>query len=89
MEWFAHHWTWGVAVASIIGTVANIYKKPWCFVVWLFTNSIWCIYNLIIREYSQSLLWGVYTVLAVWGMVQWYREQERGVVVCAPDATDE
>ena len=29
-------WTWAVTAASIVGTVANIYKKRWCFIVWLF-----------------------------------------------------
>lgn len=62
---------WMVTAASIIGTVANIYKKSWCFILWFFTNSIWCIYDYVIGAYAQSALFLVYVGLAVWGIYEW------------------
>lgn len=32
-------WTWLIALASITGAVANIYRQRWCFWIWLLTNS--------------------------------------------------
>ncbi len=63
--------TWLITLASLIGTVANIYKRRWCFIVWLFTNSFWCVYDIRIRAYPQAALMGVYALLAVWGLSQW------------------
>lgn len=69
-------WTIIITVASIIGTVANIYKKKWCFIIWLFTNSSWMVYDFYIGAYAQSLLFAVYTGLAVWGLYKWAKEEK-------------
>jgi nicotinamide mononucleotide transporter len=68
-------WTWLVTIASIIGTIANIYKKRWCFIVWLFTNSIWLMVDFYQGLYAQAFLFAVYVGLAVWGLIQWRREK--------------
>lgn len=65
------NWMWGVTVASIIGTIANIYKMPWCFAVWLCTNAIWMVYNTEKKLYAQAGLFAVYVGLAVWGIYEW------------------
>lgn len=62
---------WAVTAASLIGVVANIKKKRWCFAVWLCTNSIWCVYDFWIGALAQSALFGVYVVLAIYGLWEW------------------
>lgn len=62
---------WIVTAASLVGVVANIKKKTWCFGVWFFTNSIWMIYDLSLGAYAQSALFAVYVALAVWGIYEW------------------
>ena len=64
-------WTWFVIIAAIIGTVANIYKKPWCFAIWLATNTIWMIVDFQAGMYAQAFLFAVYVLLAIWGLIQW------------------
>ncbi len=64
-------WTWAITLASIGGTVANIYKQRWAFFIWLMTNSIWLIIDFRAGLYSQAFLFGVYVLLAVWGLYQW------------------
>ena len=68
-------WTWGVAIFSLIGTVANIKKKRWCFVIWLFTNGAWCAYSIITGQYSRALLDFVYLGFAVYGLIEWSRDK--------------
>ena len=68
-------WTWIITVASIIGVIANIKKKRWCFYVWLITNSAWTVVNLIIGLYSAAALFAVYAGLAVWGIISWSKEK--------------
>jgi len=67
-------WTWAITLASIGGTVANIYKCRWAFGVWLVTNSTWVIYDYSKGMYSQAFLFAVYVLLAVWGLYQWRRD---------------
>ena len=68
--------TWAITAASIVGTVANIYKKQWCFIIWLFTNAAWMIVDFVSGMYAQSALFAVYTGLAVWGLIQWGRKKD-------------
>ena len=69
-------YTWIIAVASIIGTVANIYQKRWCFIIWAITNSAWFVYNLRLGLYSQATIYIVYLILAIWGLIKWSKENK-------------
>jgi len=62
---------WPVAIASIIGTVANVHRKRWCFIVWAATNAAWTAYNIWLAAYAQAALWFVYLLLALWGLRKW------------------
>ena len=62
---------WIVTGASLIGTVLNIKRKRICFLIWFFTNAIWAIYDLSIGAYPQSVLFAIYWLLAVWGLLEW------------------
>lgn len=66
--------TWVVTVASLVGTVLNIKKRRECFAVWLVTNAAWTAYDGYIGAYAQAVLFAVYTVLAVWGLLEWRNE---------------
>ena len=60
-----------VTAASIIGTIANSLQKRWCFGVWLCTNAFWCVFNVVNRSYAQAILYAVYFILALVGIVKW------------------
>jgi hypothetical protein len=66
-----HNLMWLVTIASIVGTVLNIQKKPVCFWIWLITNTLWTVYDIWIRNYSQAGLSAIYVGLAVWGILTW------------------
>jgi len=65
------NWTWLITVASIIGVIANIKKKRWCFYVWAVTNSLWMIVDFAHGLYAQAFLFLVYVLLAIWGIIEW------------------
>jgi len=67
---------WLVTLASIVGTVANIYQRRWCFAVWLATNSLWVAYDIYKDAYPQATLMGVYAFLAAWGYWKWKKEKK-------------
>ena len=62
---------WIVTLASLVGTVANIYKARWCFCVWAFTNAAWTAYDIHKTAYPQATLQTVYFGLAIWGLWAW------------------
>lgn len=66
--------TWIVSLFALIGVILNIYKKKSCFIIWAFTNLFWCIYDWQIGAKAQSVLFGVYFLLAIWGLIQWAKE---------------
>jgi len=63
-----NYFSWSVAVASLIATIANIHKKKWCFWIWAFTNASWTGIDLYFGIYAQALLQAIYCGLAVWGL---------------------
>jgi len=67
---------WPITVLSIIGVILNIHKRKEGFIIWLFTNGSWCVYDYMIGAYAQSALFAVYFCLAVWGLVKWGREKK-------------
>ncbi len=62
---------WVVTVASLVGTVANIYKRRWGFAVWFVTNLAWTGYDAWLGAWPQAALMAVYAGLAVWGWAKW------------------
>ena len=71
-----HNIMWVVTGLSILGTVLNIKKVKWCFWIWLFTNLSWCIYDIVINNYAQAVLFAVYTGLAIYGIVEWSKRNK-------------
>ena len=63
---------WIITAAAVVGVVANIYKKPWCFAIWMCTNASWATYDFSIEAHAQEgSLFVVYFGLAAWGFIKW------------------
>lgn len=65
-----------ITIASLIGTIANVYKKRYCFKIWLVTNFVWCIYDFQKGLYSQALLFLIYFIMAIVGIRKWRADNE-------------
>ncbi len=63
--------TWQLTVCSLIGVIANIYKRRWCFYIWAYTNLAWAIIDFHYEIYAQAALQATYFILAVWGLLKW------------------
>lgn len=66
--------TWVLSILSIIATVANIYKKRWCFYIWALTNLSWVLVGIKTKVYAQSFMFFMYFLLAIWGIICWKRD---------------
>ena len=63
--------SWLFVGLALLGTTLNIYKNRCCFFIWVLTNSYFAIVDFRAGLYAQSALFGVYTILAIWGIYQW------------------
>jgi nicotinamide riboside transporter PnuC len=66
-----------VTLVSICGVILNIYKNNICFVIWIFTNSIWLIVDFWKGIPAQGCLFIVYVLLAIWGLIRWRKERNK------------
>ena len=60
-----------LTLLALIGVVLNIKKNKACFYIWLFTNASWAVVDFYKEIPMQGFLFTVYTVLAVWGILEW------------------
>lgn len=68
--------TYLITAITLIGTVANSLQKRWCFYIWIPTNLFWVIYNLVIGQYAQAILYTVNTITSIIGLIQWTKKAQ-------------
>lgn len=62
---------WILTAVSVAGVVLNARRARSCFVVWMFTNAGWVVYNVRLRAWELVALFAVYLALAVYGWFKW------------------
>jgi len=66
--------TYIVTAVTMIGTIANSLQKRWCFYIWAVTNTFWLVYNMVIGQHAQGLIYALNLIMSVVGLVQWKRK---------------
>ena len=64
-----------LTILALIGVILNIKKKRACFYIWVVTNSSWCIIDFYKGIPMQSILFGIYAVLSVYGIIEWNKKK--------------
>ena len=68
---YTEQFMWFITFISVFGTILNVKKRKECFLIWIFSNSAFCIYDFMIKSYAQSFLWFIYVCISVWGIFEW------------------
>ena len=68
--------TWSLTIAAIIGVILNIKKMRSCFYIWAVTNFSWAVVDFYKEIYAQSALFGIYFLLALYGIFEWRKRKE-------------
>lgn len=63
--------TWLLTILSLIGVILNIRKNRACFYLWAGTNAAWAVVDYQAGLFAQSALFGIYFILAIWGIWEW------------------
>ena len=58
---------WIAAVICLAGTVINVRRVNWCFVIWAVGEAMWLAWDLKAGMVSRAILDAVGLALAVWG----------------------
>ena len=63
--------TWVMAASCVIGAIFNAKKNIIGFYIWLPANILWVIVSLRIAQYAQAVLFSVYVIIAIMGIINW------------------
>lgn len=61
-------------IAALFGAYLNSSGKKEGFLVWMVTNLVFMGHNFMIGEYSQSVLFGCYLCITIYGWLQWTKK---------------
>lgn len=66
--------SWVMSGIALIGTLLNAERNKWGFIFWLVSNFYLTIKFWYIGELAQSILFAVYTILAIRGIYAWTKQ---------------
>jgi len=72
--------SWVIASLAVFGAVLNARKNIKGFYIWVVSNLCWIVYNCVIHEYALAVLFGVYTVISMYGIHQWRKQKKQEVL---------
>ncbi len=62
---------WIIIIISLIGKFCIIKNKLlWGFSLWVVSDTYLLLHNLFIKEYGQSLLFFIFLLFSIWGMLK-------------------
>ena len=62
---------WVFSFFCVIGSICNVQKLWYSFLIWSVCNVYFIIHNFMRKEYAQGTLFIVYFILSVWGLISW------------------
>ena len=75
---------WLVTAMAFAGAILNLKKQRSCFLIWMMSNIVFVIHNILIREWPQAALFTAFFGLAIWGWFSWSRELKHLEVKSCP-----
>lgn len=78
--------SWVMSGIALFGTILNAERNIYGFVFWLVSNLYMTVRFTYIGEYAQAVLFFIYTILAIRGMVAWkQKENQKGYRRMSPE----
>jgi nicotinamide riboside transporter PnuC len=66
---------WLNTIVAIVGTYLNAKQVRFGFIIWMITNAVFVVNNIVIGSFAQATLFGVYFFLAVYGWFSWGKQK--------------
>ncbi len=75
MLWQIANWT--MSAIALAGTLINAERNKWGFAFWLVSNLYMTLRFAVIGEYAQMVLFFIYFLLAIRGIVSWSKKEKQ------------
>jgi len=62
---------WGFSFFCVVGSICNVYKLWYSFLIWSICNVYFIFHNFMRKEYAQGTLFVVYLFISIWGLISW------------------
>ena len=62
---------WLLTFTCLYGQVLVTKRKRVGMILWIYADLVWTVYNFKINQPEQATLWLLYTVISIWGWVDW------------------
>lgn len=66
-----------ITAITLIGTLGNSFQKIWCFYIWIPTNLFWVVYNIVIGQYQQAIIYTVNCITSIIGLIKWSEQKNK------------
>ena len=76
LELFLDNLMWLAVAGSLYGNYLIIKKNPNGYIVWIITNLCWVFYDAWKGIFSQSILFVIYTIFAIYGYREWTKRMK-------------
>lgn len=64
-----------VTLLALYGTYLNSIGKKEGFIIWIFTNAVFCFNNFMIHQWEQGLLFLAYILLSIYGLANCLKKE--------------
>jgi hypothetical protein len=65
---------WLTSLAATTGSILNIKKNRWCFIIWCVTNLFWGTVDFIDKN-PRCLFFVFSFFVCIWGFKQWSKRE--------------
>ena len=69
--------SWIFTLMSLVGNVFVIKKHVAGQIIWAVSNVCWAAYFFSIKEIASAVLFSVYLLLCIWGIISWRKEKPK------------
>ena len=62
---------WLFVAFVFLGDACIILKNRKGFIIWMICDGFFCVTSLIEKRYAESLIFGLYSILGIFGYIKW------------------
>lgn len=66
---------WSFSLFNIFGTILNVKRNYWSFVIWTLCNIFWLFYDIFSHQHARVFVDAINLTTSTWGIFEWYKNK--------------